>query len=168
MRKVWKIVSWKYPIKPIACGEPGKLVLILFPQYGCFFPLDSHSMIYFVICEIHGFPLQFPIASENAVKSIALGEPRKLVPIFSLFYGYLSSIRFLFYGIFCYHRGNTWFSLSKSTLRALCFSKVLLFLLVPKFIDSLKEKTKNPDKVDSFVKKRKTNSRHGGTQSKIY
>ena len=125
-------------------------------------------MIYFVICEIHGFPLQFPIASENAVKSIALGEPRKLVPIFSLFYGYLSSIRFLFYGIFCYHRGNTWFSLSKSTLRALCFSKVLLFLLVPKFIDSLKEKTKNPDKVDSFVKKRKTNSRHGGTQSKIY
>ena len=39
MGKVWEIGSRKYPTKPIACGEPGKLVLILFPQYGCFFPI---------------------------------------------------------------------------------------------------------------------------------
>ena len=49
-----------------------------------------------------------------------------------------------------------------------CFSTVLLFLLVPKSIGSLKEKTKKPDKVNSFFKKRKTNSRHAGIQSKIY
>ena len=74
---------------------------------GAFFPLHSHSMVYFIICEIHGFPHQFPIACENAVKFIELGEPRKLVPIFFLNYGYFSSIRFPFYGILCYHMGNT-------------------------------------------------------------
>ena len=31
MGKVWEIDSRKYPTKPIACGAPGKLVLILFP-----------------------------------------------------------------------------------------------------------------------------------------
>ena len=31
MGKVWKIGSRKYPTKPILCGEPEKLVLILFP-----------------------------------------------------------------------------------------------------------------------------------------
>ena len=31
MEKVWEIGSRKYPTKPIVCGEPGKLVLILFP-----------------------------------------------------------------------------------------------------------------------------------------
>ena len=128
-----------------------------------FFPLYPHSMVYFIICKIHGFPLQFPIAWENAVKFIELGEPRKLVPIFFLTYGYFSSIRFRFYRICCYHRGNAWFFSSKPTLRAL-----LLFLLVSKSIDSLKEKTKKPNKVNSFFKKRKTNSRHAGIQSKIY
>ena len=47
-----------------------------------FFPLDSHSMVYFIIREILGFPHQFPIAWENAEKSIEMGGPRKLVPIF--------------------------------------------------------------------------------------
>ena len=31
MGKVWEIGSRKYPTKPIACGETGKLVLLLFP-----------------------------------------------------------------------------------------------------------------------------------------
>ena len=31
MGKVWEIGSRKYPSKPVVCGEPGKLVLILFP-----------------------------------------------------------------------------------------------------------------------------------------
>ena len=35
------------------------------------------------------------------------------------------------------------------------FSTILLFLLVPKFIDSLEEKTKNPDNLNSFFKKEK-------------
>ena len=51
-------------------------------------------MVYFIICKIHGFPHQFPLAWENAVKSVYLGEPRKLAPIFSLTFGYFSSIRF--------------------------------------------------------------------------
>ena len=51
---------------------------------GAFFPLDLHSVVYFIICEMHGFPHQFPVAWKNAVKSIKLGETRKLVPIFSL------------------------------------------------------------------------------------
>ena len=49
-----------------------------------------------------------------------------------------------------------------------CFSTVLFFLLVPKSIDSLKEKTEKTDKVNYFFKKRKTNFRHTGIQSKIY
>ena len=54
---------------------------------GVFFPLDSNSVVDFIICEIRGFPHQFSIAWENAAKSIKLGEPRKFVPIFSLIYG---------------------------------------------------------------------------------
>ena len=179
MGKVWKIGSQLYPRKLIACGGSGKLILILFSQYGCFFPLDSrpmvyfitwemigfscqfpkvwkiagqpiewekpeksisrkilqnpsyeenlgnwysyfshsmgaffpldsHSMVYFIICEIHGFPHQFPVARESAAKSIELGESRKLVPIFSLTYGHFSSIRFQSYGIL-YHMRNAWF-----------------------------------------------------------
>ena len=76
MGKVWEIGSRKYPTKPIVCGEPGKLVLILFPWYGCFLSLDSYSMVYFIIREMFGFPRLFPIGWENAVKSIELGEPR--------------------------------------------------------------------------------------------
>ena len=52
-----------------------------------------------------------------------------------------------------------------------CFSTVLLFLLVPKSGDSLKEQTEKTDKVNSVFLKRKINSRHAGIiakQSKIY
>ena len=50
-----------------------------------------------------------------------------------------------------------------------CFSTVLFFPLVPKSIDSLKEKTEKSDKANSFFfKKRKTNSIHAGIQSKKY
>ena len=48
------------------------------------------------------------------------------------------------------------------------FSTVLFFLLVPKSINSLKEKTEKTDKLNSFFKKRKTSSRHTRIQSKIY
>ena len=37
---------------------------------GCFFPLDSHPMVHFIKSKIHGFPYQFPITWQNAVKSI--------------------------------------------------------------------------------------------------
>ena len=36
----------KYPTKQIVLGEPVELVLILFPQYRCLFPLDSGILHY--------------------------------------------------------------------------------------------------------------------------
>ena len=67
--------------KPIAWGYTGKLVLILFPQYGCFFPIrfpycgTLHQM------GMHVFSHQFPIAWQMAAKVIERGKPGKLVPI---------------------------------------------------------------------------------------
>ena len=49
---------------------------------------------------MHGFSQQFPIAQENTVKPIELGEPGKLVPILSQKYGYFSSIRSPSYRVF--------------------------------------------------------------------
>ena len=138
---------------------------------GAFFPLDSYFMVYFIIYEIYGFPLQFPIAQENAGKSIELGEPRKLVPVFSLNYGCFSSIRFPFMVYFVTTGEMHGFS-HQNPLCELSgyFSTVLLILLVPKSIDSIKEKTKNSIRYTPFFlkKKRKTSSRHAGIQSKIY
>ena len=66
--------------KPIAWGEPEKLVLILFLYgMGVFFPLDSHSMVY----SSHGKCMCFLIIWlpwEKAAKSIEWVKPGKLVP----------------------------------------------------------------------------------------
>ena len=72
-----------------------------------------------------------------------------------------------FCGVFCYHRGNAWLFPSKSTIQVLwLFFHSITFVLVPKYIDSLKGKAK---KTPFFLKKkRKTNSSHAGIQSKIY
>ena len=70
------------PTKPIVCGELENLYSYFSHSMGAFFPLDSHPVVYFIICEMHGFPRQFPITWENAAKSIKLGEPGKLIPIF--------------------------------------------------------------------------------------
>ena len=96
------------------------------------------------------------MAWENAVKSIELGEPRKLIIIFSLTYGYFSSIRFPFMVYFV----TTWEMHGFPHQNSFCvlsgyFSTVLFFLLVPKSIDSLKEKTEKTDKVNYFLKKEK-------------
>ena len=120
--------------KPSKWEKPGKLVpgkILQNPSYvenfgnwysylshsmGVFFPLDSHLMVYFIICEIHGSHHQFLIAWENAAKSIELRQPGKLVPIAFPKYEYFSSIRFPSYGIL-YHMGNAWLfpSISNST-----------------------------------------------------
>ena len=57
--------------KPIVWGEPGKLVLIIFPCYGCFFPLDSHSTVYLIIWEMYGFLHQFSIVQENKTQCVS-------------------------------------------------------------------------------------------------
>ena len=36
-------ITWENAAKPIVWGEPGKLVFILFPWYGCFFPIRFPS-----------------------------------------------------------------------------------------------------------------------------
>ena len=127
------LIAWEKAGKPIKWEKPGKLVLgksykthhvenlgnwnsYLSQSMGTFFPLDSHVMVYFIIGEIHGFALQFPIAWENAVKSIELEEPGKLVPIFSSTYGYFSFSRFPSYHIL-YNMVNAWLfpSISNST-----------------------------------------------------
>ena len=82
--------------KPIAWGEPEKLVLILFLYgMGVFFPLDSHSMVYFITWEmyvfshhlaamgkgsqIHRMGKVWEIGSwEYPTKSIVLRKPGKL------------------------------------------------------------------------------------------
>ena len=68
----------------------------------CFYPLDSNPMVYFIICEMHGFSHQFPIAWKKTAKSVELGEPGKLVLIFCPKDGYFSSFRFPSHGIL-YH-----------------------------------------------------------------
>ena len=63
-------------------GRAWEMDIHYFPLvWALFFPLDSHAMVYFIICEIHGFPNPFPITWENTAKSIELGEPGKLVPM---------------------------------------------------------------------------------------
>ena len=66
MKKVWEIDTHTFPISMSA-----------------FVPLDSHSMLYFIIWERHGFPHKFSIVQENATKPIVWGEPGKLVLILS-------------------------------------------------------------------------------------
>ena len=106
---------------------------------------------------MHEFPVQFPIAWENGMKSIELGEPRKLVPIFSLTYGYFSCIRFPFYGIICFHRRNAWFFSSKSTLWPLMlFSHSIIFYSYSKiywFFERKNRKTRQGKLL--FLKKEK-------------
>ena len=65
--------------KPMVWGKSGKLILILFPYYGAFFPFNSHPMVYFSIWEIHGFPHKFPTLRENETKPMVSGKSGKLI-----------------------------------------------------------------------------------------
>ena len=67
----WEIhgFSHQFPIsledaaKSIELKEPGKLVPILSPKYGYFFPSDSHPTVSPAPWKMHGLSHQFPIAS---------------------------------------------------------------------------------------------------------
>ena len=120
-----------------------------------FFQVDSHSMVYF-ICEIHGFPHQFSKAWENAAKSIELGEPRKLVPVFSMTYEHFSPIRLPSYRIL-YHMENAWFSSSISNSTEKC-SKIhpVSFLVVFHSII-----VSNSSKISWFLKRKNRKNRSG-------
>ena len=73
------------------------MVLILFPQYWCFFRIRfTFFGILYNTWNTWVSP-SISIAWENAVKSIEFRKPRKLVPIFSLTYGYFPSMTILRY-----------------------------------------------------------------------
>ena len=121
MEKAWEIGPGKILQSPSYVENLGNWYSYLSQSMDTFFPLDSQSipldvMVYFIIGEIHGVALKFPIAWENAVKSIELEEPGKLVPIFSSTYGYFSFSRFPSYDIL-YDMVNAWLfpSISNST-----------------------------------------------------
>ena len=69
-------------------GKAWEIGTHTFPIMGTFLQPDSHPVIYFITWEMLRLPHQFPIALENAAKSIELREPGKLVPILSPKYGY--------------------------------------------------------------------------------
>ena len=50
-----------------------------FHKMGAFFPLYSHPVVYFIICEMHGFSHQSPMAWEIAGKPIEWEKPMKFV-----------------------------------------------------------------------------------------
>ena len=106
-----KLVPRKILQNPAYVENLGNQYLYFSHSIGDFFPLDSHPIVCFIICEIHGFPHQFPIAWKNAAKSIEF--PGKLVPIFSPLYEYFCSIRFSS-NLILYHMGNAWLCLSIS------------------------------------------------------
>ena len=101
-------------------GKAWEFDFHIFSKYGCFFPLDSHPVVCFIIRETHGFFHQFPITWEkaakciewekgicswkNPIKPIPWGEPGKLV--LKLFHTMGAfSFRFSSYGIL-HHMGN--------------------------------------------------------------
>ena len=54
-------IALQKSVKHIEWGRPKKLVPILFPSSAWLFPLESHPVVYFIICEMHVFSHQFPI-----------------------------------------------------------------------------------------------------------
>ena len=61
--KVWEIVPGNILQNPLYVENLGNWYSYFSHSMGTFLPLDSHSMVYFIICEIHGLPHQPPIAS---------------------------------------------------------------------------------------------------------
>ena len=67
--------------KPIVWGEPEKLVLILFLYgMGVFFPLDSHSMVYFITWEMYVFSHHLTAMGKGSHIHRMGIKPGKLVP----------------------------------------------------------------------------------------
>ena len=61
-------------------GRIWEIVTHTFPIVWVLFPLDSHSMVYFITWEMYVSSHQFPIAWEKTAKPIEWGKPGKLVP----------------------------------------------------------------------------------------
>ena len=101
--------EWENATKRMIWGNSGKLIIILFSLYGCFFPIRFPSYVYFSIWEMHGFPHKFLTLRENATKPIIWGKSGKFILILFPWYGCFFPIRFPSYGIL-QHMGNAWVS----------------------------------------------------------
>ena len=82
MGKAWKIGSGEILQNPSYVEKLGNWYSYFSHSMCAFFPLDSHPLVHFIICEIHGFPHQFPMTWENAAKSIELEELGNWSPFF--------------------------------------------------------------------------------------
>ena len=107
------------------------------------------------------------IAWENAVKSIEFRKPRKLVPIFSLAYGYFSSMTILWYILLPQRKCMAFPIKIHYTSSLVVFSQYYL-CTCSKVYWFLKRKSKKNSFLKKKKKKEKTNSSHAGIQSKIY
>ena len=153
--KAGKPMKWEKPVKlvpreilqsPSYVENLGNWYSYFFQSLGAFFPLDSHSMVHFIICKIHGFPHQFPIPWESAVKYIELEEPGKLVPIFppKVWVHFFHQILNLWYSTWETHGFSHQFLIAqKNAAKPTLWAPRLFFhsmiLLVPKSGDFLKE-----------------------------
>ena len=181
MGKAWEIGFQKNPRKPVVQGEPGKLVLMLSPWYECFLALDSHPLVYLIMCEIHGLSHQFPVACGKAAKLIEWEEPGKQVSrkiqesqsyrknlgnqyscfphSMSAFFP-LDSHSMVYFIIWEMQGFPHQFPIAQENaaipnLRVLrLFSTVLFFLLFPKPGDSLNEQKGETIKVNSILLKK--------------
>ena len=179
MRNAWEIGSWEIPTKSIVCGEPGKLILILFSWYGCFFPIRftssgilydmwntwvspsiSHSL---TKCnEIFQMGIAWEVGTHFLPQSVGTFLPSDSY----LWYILINGKHTAFSHQFLIARENA----AKSTLWAprLFFRSMIVSIcsIIWWFLKRVNRKKWLGNFL--FLKKRKINSRHPEIQSKIY
>ena len=94
-------------------GSLGNWYPHFFNSIGAFFLSDSHVLVYFIICKMHGLPHQFAIHGKMMQNSSSRESLGNGYPLFSLSLGSFFSIRFPCYGIL-HHMWNPWVSQSIS------------------------------------------------------
>ena len=114
---IWEMYGFphKFPTvrqnaaKAMAWEKSGKLILILFPQYGCFFFIRFPS--YGILQHMGNAWVshKFPTVWKNATKLVVWGKSGKSITILFPQHGCFFPIRFPSYGML-YHMGNAWVS----------------------------------------------------------
>ena len=112
MVNAWEIGSWENRTKLIICGESGKWVLILFPWYGCFFPITFTSCgILYNMWNTWVSP-SISHSMGKCSKIHWIGRVWEIGTHFFPKVWYFSSIRFPSYGITLPHRKCMAFSIN--------------------------------------------------------
>ena len=157
MGEAWEIGFKVNSTKPIVCKEPGKLVLMLFPQYGIFFPIrfTSYGILYNMWNAWVSPSISHSMRKCSEIHRI--GKAWEIGTHFSPTYGYFSSIRFPSYGIIS-HIGKHGFSHQflitreneAKTSSQVVFLQYDCFYLFQNLVIPLKRKQKKTDKVNYF------------------